>query len=187
MQIFNGFTLLLTGALLFRSDHQFYKKAQLASYIVVEVMMKPNFESPAHRARDLVERNITVYLWPDAQIWRQWLSQSDIPEYRKIAETMIITKSWYQYYDMTENGLLSQGTHARICSYMEPDELDWGTEYDHDLGMYKYNSGRGYYRGEMLSGKVPVAGYLTHKKWHLNEVTIEHCNTEQRALLNLLN
>ena len=26
------------------------------------------------------------------------------------------------------------------------------------------------YRGEKLIGKIPETGYLTNKKWHLNEV-----------------
>ena len=134
--------------------------------------MKPNFESPVHTARDLVERDITLYHIPGAQVWRQMLSQSDIPEYRKIAETMIITKSWEQVFKMTKNELLSQGTHALMVSYLSSSTLAWATEYDHDKGKYKRNSGRGYYRGERLSlpGVIPEAGYLTNKKWHLNEV-----------------
>ena len=71
--------------------------------------MKPNFELPAHTASDLVERNITIYVMPNADIWRQMLSQSDIPEYRKIAESMIITKSFGQYIEMTKNELLREG------------------------------------------------------------------------------
>ncbi len=83
---------------------------------------------------------------------------------------LIITKSGEQYKAMTKNEILSQGTHATMRSYMEPYELDWGREYDQ--GRFKYNSGRGYYRGErvVLQGVIPEAGYLTHKKWHLNEV-----------------
>ena len=78
---------------------------------------------------------------------------------------------------------LRRGTHALMKSYMIPNELAWTTEVDHDKGLtivsteymtqkgkYKYNSGRGYYRGEKLVGKIPEGGYLTHKKWHLNEV-----------------
>ena len=132
--------------------------------------MRPNFESPVHTARDLVERDITVYLNPASQIWRQMLNQSDIPEYKKIAESMIITESWEQFHEITRNQLLSQGTHAQMMSFMEPFELAWGTEFDHDQGKYKYNSGRGFYRGEMVIMSIPQGGYLTHKMWHLNEV-----------------
>ena len=138
--------------------------------------MKPNFESPVHTAKDLVERNIIVYDHPGTQIWKQLLSQSDIPEYRKIAESMIITNSYDHFNELTKNGLLSQGTHAQMASYLQPYELAWATEYDQDQGRYNFNSGRGYYRGErvMLAGVLPEGGYLTHKKWHLNEVTIGH-------------
>ena len=137
--------------------------------------MRPNFESPVHTARDLVERGITLYMWPGTQMWRQFLSKSDIPEYRKIAETMIITKTYDQYDEMTKNELLSQGTHANMYAYMSPWELAWGTEYDYDQGRYVYNSGRGYYRGERVTTwMIPEGGYLTNKKWQLNEVERSH-------------
>ena len=145
--------------------------------------MKPNFESPVHTAKDLVERDITLYVWPNGLFWRQILSQSDNPEYRKIAESMIITKSYDQFDAMTKNEMLSRGTHAMMVSSMAPHELAWATEVDDDQGVtivsteymtqkgeYKYNHGRGYYRGEMVDGIIPGGGYLTHKKWHLNEV-----------------
>ena len=134
--------------------------------------MRPNFEPFVHTARDLLERNITLYMLFTGQIWKQMLSQSDIPEYRKIAETMIFAESWEQYDEMTKNEFLSQGTHAQMMAYLWPSMSYWGTEYDHDQGRYKYNSGRGYYRGERveLAGVTPMVGFLTHKKWHLNEV-----------------
>ena len=81
--------------------------------------------------------------------------------------------------------MLSRGTHAMMRSYLYPFELAWATEVDDDQGVtivsteyvtqkgeYKYNHGRGYYRGDMvvLAGRIPGGGYLTHKQWHLNEV-----------------
>ena len=146
--------------------------------------MKPNFEPHVHTASDLVERDITLYLWPGAQLLRQLLSQFDNPEYRKIEENMFITKSLTQFYAMTKNELLIGGTHAMMRSSLFPDELAWATEYDHDQGRYKRNSGRGFYRGErvVLGGLLREAGWLTHKKWHLNEVINEHshCSTESK-------
>ena len=153
--------------------------------------MKPNFESPVHTARDMVERGITLYLGPDQQLWKQWLSLHDDPDdpenskyYRKIAESIFITaKSYEQYNAMTKNELLSRGTHAMMQPYMAPYQLAYVTEIDDDQGVtivsteymtqkgeYKYNHGRGYYRGEKLIGKIPETGYLTNKKWHRNEV-----------------
>ena len=145
--------------------------------------MKPNFESPAHTASDLVERDITLYVTQVGYVWEQWLLKSSREEYRKIGENMIITKSYEQYYSMTKNEMLSRGTHALMQPYLVPLELTWATEVDDDQGVtivsteyvtqkgeYKYNHGRGYYRGEKVVGKIPGGGYLTNKKWHLNEV-----------------
>ena len=134
--------------------------------------MKPKFESPIHTAGDLVERNITLYTVPGNQLWRQLLSQSDFPEYRKIAETTVIPKDWPEWDEITQQELLGQGTHALIASYLEPEMLSWGTDFDQDQGRYNYNFGRGYYRGErvMTAAVVPETGYLSNKKWHLNEV-----------------
>ena len=131
--------------------------------------MKPNFESPVHTARDLVDRDITLLMVPGDRTWKHILSKSDIPEYRKIAESMINTKSWSQFDSMTKNEVLSWGIHATLSTYMAPYELAWTTEVDHNY-KYKYNSGRGYYRGEILFGDNPISGYITHKMWHLNEV-----------------
>ena len=131
--------------------------------------MKPNFESPVHTARDLVERDFTLMIVPGVRTYNDILSKSDIPEYRKIAESIINTKSWSQYNAMTKNEVLSRGTHAMMTSYMAPHELARTTEIDHKF-KYKYNFGRGYYRGEILFGDNPISGYLTHKMWHLNEV-----------------
>ena len=142
--------------------------------------MKPNFESPAHTASDLVERDITLFLQPGSGIWWQYLLQSDIPEYRKIAESLIVSKSWDEFLAMSKNEMLSRGTHAMLRSYMGPNELAWAKEVDDDRGVtivsteyviqkgeYKYNHGRGYYRGEKLVGKIPGSGYLTNKKWQI--------------------
>ena len=144
---------------------------------VLEVMMKPNFESPAHTASDLVERDITLFVTQVGYVWEQWLLKSSREEYRKIGENMIITKSKAQYYEMTKNEMLNQGTHAKMASVQWVLASVGGrllTEYDEYLGKYKLNYGRGYYKGGKLSGMIPAAGHLTNKKWHLNEVDIHH-------------
>ena len=102
-------------------------------------MIKPNFESSVHTARDLVERDLIVYDQPGTEIWKQMLSESDIPEYRIIGKNLFITKSWDQFDEMTTNEMLSQGTHAQMASYLQPYELAWATAYDHDQGRYNFN------------------------------------------------
>ena len=99
-------------------------------------------------------------MWPGTYAWKVHFSQSDIPELREIAKTMIITKSWDEFDNLTKHGLLSSGTHAQLTSYMIEFELEWGREYNHY---------RGFYKGERLNNDYPYNGQLTSKNWHLNE------------------
>ena len=92
--------------------------------------------------------------------WKVLFVNSDIPELREIAKTMIIPKSWDEFDNLTKYGLLSSGTHTQLFSHMSQIELVWGQEYNHD---------RGFYRGELMPGDYPYNGYFTSKNWHLNE------------------
>ena len=47
-------------------------------------------------AQQLVENNITLFFIPGGHLFKQFLEQSSIPEYNKLAETMIITKEKIQ-------------------------------------------------------------------------------------------
>ena len=127
---------------------------------ILEVMMKPNFESPVISVRQILDRNITLFMTPDDYAWKVLFKRSNIPELREIAETMIITKSLFEYQVATKHNLLSNGTHVMLRESVYPWELEWGREYNH---------GRGFYRGERLAAKYPYGGYLTSKNWHLNE------------------
>ena len=93
---------------------QIFSNALLCN--ILEVMAKPNFESPVHNPTDILENDLRVYMAPGSEIWRQWLKQSDIPEYRKIAESMIIPADDSNYHAMTRNELLTQRTHMAFTS-----------------------------------------------------------------------
>ena len=122
--------------------------------------MKPNFEPPVRTLRQILDRNITLYMIPGDYGWKVLFVKSDIPELREIAKTMIIPKSWDEFDNLTKHGLLSSGTHAQLTSYMISEELEWGREYNHY---------RGFYKGERLYNDYPYNGYFTSKNWHLNE------------------
>ena len=123
-------------------------------------MMEPNFEPFVHTLRQILDRNLTLYLGPGSYYWKVNFARSDFPELREIARTMIITKSWDEFDNLTKHGLLSSGTHTVLLSYWYQYELEWGREYNH---------GRGFYRGEIMLGDYPYNGYFTSKNWHLNE------------------
>ena len=113
-----------------------------------------------------MEKNITLYYAPGGYFWKQFLQDSSIPEYKILGENMILADDWDHYYYIAEHYVFGAGTHAKMRS-----KLGSG---DEKLGENKeINNGRGWYRSkDTLAGKFSYAGYLTNKKWHLNEVII---------------
>ena len=97
---------------------------------------------------------------PGFYYWKLVFSRSNNPLLREIAETVILTKTWDEFDNLTKHGLLSSGTHTMLNSYLWGAEFEWGREYNH---------GRGFYRGESLEIIYPYAGYFTSKNWYLNE------------------
>ena len=65
---------------------------------------------------------------------------------------------------MSEHDVIGAGTHAMMTYSLGWFELEIGEKEE-------INSGRGWYRSrERVAGMNPYGGYLTNKKWHLNEV-----------------
>ena len=93
--------------------------------------MRPNFEEPLDTAKQLVEKNITLYFTqaqgPEA--FKQWLLESPIPEYNIFGENMIITDDYDHYADITKHGLMGAGTHAFLSYYLGGTEYEMGDEY----------------------------------------------------------
>ena len=118
-------------------------------------MLRPNFEEPLDTAKQLVDNNITLYEVPGGNIWKQFLATSPDPAYNKLAENMYITKDWNDFYYYGKHYVIGKGTHAQMSPYLDSDELDYG---------------RWYRSKEKVSGKYPNGGYLSNKKWYLNEV-----------------
>ena len=55
---------------------------------LLTVILRPNFEEPLDTAKQLVEQNITLYM-PYVEGWREFMLESNNPEYRILAENMI--------------------------------------------------------------------------------------------------
>ena len=131
---------------------------------LLTTILRPNFENPLDTAKQLVDNNITLYGGPGYEIWKQFLLESSIVDYNKLGENYIIADDWGHFANMTEHDVLGAGTHAWMISSVPPYFLSMGENK-------KYNSGRGWYRSrERVAGMNPYGGYLTNKKWHLNEV-----------------
>ena len=125
--------------------------------------MRPNFEEPLDSAAQLVEKKITLYFGPGEDQNKQWLLDSPMLEYRILGENAIIADDWDHFYNITAHDVLGAGTHAWMTFFVHWYPLQLGEKY--------HPEGRGWHRSkEIVSGSSPYAGYLTNKKWHLNEV-----------------
>ena len=126
---------------------------------LLTTILRPNFEEPLDTAKQLVEKNITLYMIPGREIWKRFLLESSIPDYNILGETMIVADDYDHFDNIMEHDVIGAGTHAHgPAAYLEP---------------YHLALGRWYRSKEKLAGKNPFAGYLTNKKWNLNEVKVK--------------
>ena len=125
---------------------------------VLTTILRPNFEEPIDTAKQMVEKNITIVATPGNDIWKKFLLNSAVPAYQTLGENLIVADSWEQDYNLSTQGILDAGTHARMEGYLVP---------------YYLIMGRWYRSKEKVAGVNPYGGYLTNKKWHLKEVKVK--------------
>ena len=124
---------------------------------LLTTILRPNFEEPIDTAKQLVEKNITLFVNRGGEIWKQFLQKSTVDEYKIIGDNMIIADNWDHFDNLTEHDVIGAGTHAWMGS---------------SLLSYKLALGKWHRSQETLAGDYPFGGYLTNKKWPLNEVNI---------------
>ena len=129
---------------------------------IVTVILSPNFEDYLDTAKQLDEKNITIYFGPGSELNKQWLLESSLPEYNILGENAIIADDWDHWIWITVHDVMGAGTHAQMTYHVDWFELEFGEKY--------HPEGRGWYRSKEKLFKNPYSGYLTNKKWHLNEV-----------------
>ena len=118
-------------------------------------MLKPRFEEPLDSAKQLIENNITLLVMPGGEYWVQFLANSPIPEYQTLSPHLKIASNWLEFFDLIEHGIIGNGTHA-IMSFTISGK-------HRTLGKW--------WRGNLVQGNYPYGGYLSDKKWHLNEAS----------------
>ena len=101
-----------------------------------------------------MEQNITLYKEPYQSGWKEFMLESPIPEYGILAKNMIIADDWDHFDKISEYDVIGNGTHAQLTPYLEPYELAMGR----------------WYRSKEKIPRSPYYGFLSNKKWYLNEV-----------------
>ena len=118
-------------------------------------MFKPNFEDPIGSAKQLMENNITIFDLPGGEFWVRFFANSHIPEYQTLSKRLILANDWDEFNHLTEHGIIGNGTHAQMS---------------YGLDSWEKSLGR-WWKGNLVLGNFPYVGYLSDKKWHLNEAS----------------
>ena len=110
-------------------------------------------------AEDLINRNITPFLTPVAEIYIQMFAASPDPIYQEISRRIILAKDYDEYDDMVHK-VISTGMYANMGTFPSTAVVP---EED-----YKY-----WYRStEAIPGDNPYAVHLSNKKWPLKKVLL---------------
>ena len=125
---------------------------------ILTTILKPNFEEPLDTAKQLVEKNITLYFGPQSHDLRNHFRKSRRPEYRILGENGFLADSW-DHFDNLSRYDVFKGTHAQVGNMLLPKELKMG----------KWHKSK-----QIITGTHPYGGFLSNKKWHLNEVNHKH-------------
>ena len=127
----------------------------LSNYLTV--LLRPSYEEPVDTASDLIKRDITPFLWPDADIYKQVFAASPDPNYQEVSRRLVIAKDWDEYDDMVRK-VTSTGSFADMGTI----PAGWVVSEEE----YKY-----WYRSsETIAGDNPYAVHFANKKWPQKKV-----------------
>ena len=98
---------------------------------------------------------LPLFVSPGGEYWEQFLSSSPIPEYQTLSKRLKVPNYWPEFYNLIEHGVIGNGTQAYKSFGL--------TRWMKSLGRW--------WKGNLVLGDYPYAGYLSDKKWHLNEAS----------------
>ena len=127
----------------------------LCNYLTV--LLAPSYEEPVETAKDLITRDITPFVIPGSEIWRQFFAASPDPNYQEISRRLIIANDWDEYEDLLHK-VTSTGMYADIGAAPE----GWYVPEEEFKDWYRST--------ETIGGTYPYAVHLSNKKWPLKKV-----------------
>ena len=109
-------------------------------------------------AEDLISRDITPFMYPGSEMFKQLFAASSDPIYQEISRRLVIAKDYEEYEDMVRK-VISTGLFADIGN---------GPWWINSIEELKY-----WYRSsETIAGDNPYVVHLTNKKWPLRKVLL---------------
>ena len=129
----------------------------LSNYL--KVLLRPGYEESIETAADLIKKDMTPFIGPNGQTFKQIFAASPDPVYQEISRRLVVAKNWKDWEEMVVK-LNSTGLYADLRS--KPLEVCLRT------GCMNYN--HWYMSSETIEGINPFTGHLANKKWPLKKV-----------------
>ena len=124
----------------------------LCNYLAV--LLHKSYEEPVQTVEDLINRDITPYMGPYREYYKQVFANSPNPSYQELSRRLVIAKDYPEYWVMTVK-TLSTGLFSQIGT------LPFSTPQEYNL----------WYRStEVIGGINPYGVHLSNKKWPLKKV-----------------
>jgi len=130
----------------------------LSNYLTV--LLRPRYEEPVESAADLIKRDITPFVWPGGEIFKQLFQASPDSNYQELSKILVIPKDsdefgnllwdmgWKEYGDLV-NKVTDTGLFAQIGTIPF-------------VGWYRST--------EKIAGTNPFGVHLSNKKWPMKKV-----------------
>ena len=134
----------------------FFSSNCLLSFLLT-VLLKQNFDVPIDSSADLVNRNITPYVHPGGFVWKDVLKNSPIKANQELSSRLVIPEDWDAWEVLTQKAL-EKGTFAKLDNGLSKKEKLMGI----------------WYQSKTTPLTTRYSGYVTDKKWKLNEAIIEN-------------
>ena len=125
----------------------------LSNYLTV--LLRPRYEEPVETAADLIKRDITPFVWPGGELFKQLFAASSDPNYQEISRRLVISKDWDDFVDLVSK-VTSTGLYAEIAT------SPWVNSAEELKNWYRSS--------EPIGEFSQYAGHLSNKKWPIKKV-----------------
>ena len=133
----------------------------LSNYLTV--LLRPSYEPAVDTAADIIENDITPFIWPGAEIYTDLFANSPDPNYQEISRRLVVAKDFDVYEDMVRK-CLSTGLYTSLR------KVPWCFNDLLQLQCAKEFKDWWYRSSNPISGAYPYQIHLSNKKWPLKKV-----------------
>ena len=138
-----------------------------ATYL--NILLNPSYEKPVDTAQDVLERGLTIIVYPGAESIMETLKNSPSAVTRTLAERTIVCEHWFECDNILIPGAVKTGSSVVETGILWPEYLDLG---------------RWHRSKERKAEDNPFGSFMMNKKFTLEEEFNNHILRFQQVTLS---